>query len=196
MSEAAPFDELIRRVRAGDEQAASELVRGYEPAIRRAARVRLNDPRLRRLLDSQDICQSVWKSFFVRAALGQYQLGQPEDLLKLLTTMAYHKVTDQAHQQQAQRRDYRRVEGGGKERAALAPGAGPSQQVALGELAQEARRRLSPQEQHLVELRAQGREWREIAAEVGGTPEALRKQHARTVGRVTRQLGLDEVSRE
>jgi hypothetical protein len=105
-------------------------------------------------------------------------------------------VADQAHQQQAQRRDYRRSEGGGKERAALAPDAGPSQQVALGELLQEARRRLSPQEQLLVELRAQGREWSAIAAEVGGTPEALRKQHARTIERVSRQLGLDEVSRE
>jgi hypothetical protein len=36
MSEAVPFDELIRLVRAGDEQAARELVRRYEPAIRRA----------------------------------------------------------------------------------------------------------------------------------------------------------------
>ena len=32
------FELLIRRVRDGDEQAAAELVRRYEPAIRRAAR--------------------------------------------------------------------------------------------------------------------------------------------------------------
>src|SRR5262245_23610315 len=54
------FDELMRRVRAGDEQAAADLVRRYEPAIRRAVRVRLRDPQLRRLLDSIDICQSVF----------------------------------------------------------------------------------------------------------------------------------------
>jgi hypothetical protein len=34
------FRELIDRVRSGDEQAAIDLVRCYEPAIRRAARVR------------------------------------------------------------------------------------------------------------------------------------------------------------
>ena len=52
MSEAPDFEELIRRVRAWDQEAAAELVRRYEPAIRRAARIRLVDSRLRRLFDS------------------------------------------------------------------------------------------------------------------------------------------------
>ena len=81
------FEGLIARVRAGDEQAAAELVRRYEPAIRRAARVRLVDTRLNRLLDSMDICQSVMASFFVRTALGQFELETPDQLLKLLATM-------------------------------------------------------------------------------------------------------------
>ena len=68
-------------------QAAAELVRHYEPAIRRAVRVRLVDTRLNRLLDSMDICQSVMASFFVRAALGQYELNTPDQLLRLLATM-------------------------------------------------------------------------------------------------------------
>src|SRR5262249_19780647 len=49
-SSSESFGELIARVRAGDEQAAADLVRRYEPAIRRAARVRLVDTRLNRLL--------------------------------------------------------------------------------------------------------------------------------------------------
>ena len=72
-----PFRELIARVRAGDEQAAAELVRRYEPAIRRAARVRLVDTRLNRLLDSMDICQSVLASFFVRAGSGSSSWTRP-----------------------------------------------------------------------------------------------------------------------
>jgi hypothetical protein len=47
MAEKQTFRELIRRVRAGEEQAAAELVWRYEPAIRRAVRVRLRGPRLR-----------------------------------------------------------------------------------------------------------------------------------------------------
>jgi DNA-directed RNA polymerase specialized sigma24 family protein len=63
MTEPEPdtFQNLIERVRARDEGAATELVRRYEPMVRRAARVRLAD----RLLDSMDICQPVMASFFV-----------------------------------------------------------------------------------------------------------------------------------
>src|SRR4051794_7874124 len=96
MPEPTPYDELIRRVRARDEDAAAELIRRYEPAIRRAVRVRLADARLGSLLDSMDICQSVLKSFFVRAATGQYELETPEQLLKLLATMARNKLTNRA----------------------------------------------------------------------------------------------------
>lgn len=87
-SDSESFRALIARVRAGDEQAAAELVQHYEPAIRRAARVRLVDTRLNRLLDSIDICQSVMASFFVRTALGQFELNTPDQLLRLLATMA------------------------------------------------------------------------------------------------------------
>jgi RNA polymerase sigma-70 factor (ECF subfamily) len=88
MSTNLAFDELLRRVRAGDEAAAAELVRSYEPAIRNAVRHRLADARLQPLLDSMDISQSVLHSFFVRAADGQYDLHQPADLVKLLVHMA------------------------------------------------------------------------------------------------------------
>src|SRR5579883_2868016 len=110
MSSDDAFTDLIRRVREGDEVAAAELVRGYEPAIRRVVRVHLRDPRLRRVLDSTDICQSVLATFFVRANLGEYELKTPDDLLKLLATIARHKVTNEAKKQQALRRDYRREE--------------------------------------------------------------------------------------
>ena len=75
------FVELIRRVRAGDEQASAELVRLYEPAIRVAVRARLTDPRLRRLLDSTDVCQSVLGNFFGRAASGQFEIKDPKQLV-------------------------------------------------------------------------------------------------------------------
>ena len=51
-----PFRELIRRVRAGEQDAAAELVRQYEPTTRRMVRVRLTDTRLRAMLDSMDVC--------------------------------------------------------------------------------------------------------------------------------------------
>jgi hypothetical protein len=42
-----PPTELVQRIRTGDAAAAAELVRRYEPEIRRAIHFRLRDPRLR-----------------------------------------------------------------------------------------------------------------------------------------------------
>src|SRR5258708_11298862 len=103
---------LIARVRAGDAEAAAELIRTYEPVIRSRIRVwlRMQDARLRRVFDSMDVCQSVLASFFVRAASGQYDLALPEQLLGLLVQMARHKLINQISKQQAQRRDVRRIQ--------------------------------------------------------------------------------------
>jgi RNA polymerase sigma-70 factor (ECF subfamily) len=53
---------------------------------------------------------------------------------------------------------------------------------------------LPPPERYLAEQRAQGREWAGLAAEVGGTPEALRKRLGRALDRVLRELGPEEVT--
>jgi RNA polymerase sigma factor (sigma-70 family) len=192
MPQETPFQDLIQRVRAGDEEAALKLVRDYEPAIRRAARLRLVDSRLRRVFDSMDICQSVFASFFVRAAMGQYELDQPDQLLKLLVSMSRKKLVDRAREQGAARRDYRRVEtGSGAHANFVARDSSPSQQVAARELLQEFRRRLSEEERQLAEQRASGRDWAQIAAQQGGSPEALRKKLARAIDRVSQELGLE-----
>jgi RNA polymerase sigma-70 factor (ECF subfamily) len=192
MLEPQTFQDLLRRVRAGEAQAAEELVKAVEPAIRRIVRVRLVDVRLRRVLDSMDICQSVLCSFFTRAALGQYQLETPEQLLKLLAAMTRHKLADQVDHEQAGRRDNRRVVDSGTAPDRLAaPPSDPSHPVEAQELLAEVRRRLPEEELQLLELRNQGHEWTAIAESLGGgTPEALRKRLSRAIDRVVQQLNL------
>jgi RNA polymerase sigma-70 factor (ECF subfamily) len=185
------FEEFMRRIRAGDEQAAEDLVRRYEPAIRRAVRVRLRDPRLRRLVESVDICQSVFASFFVRTSLGQYELESPDRLIRLLVTIARNKVAYHANLEHAACRDQRRIDRGATLEEFPAPGGTPSGQLAARELLEEARRRLTPDERRLLEWRQQGREWAEIARELGGRPDALRIRLARAVARIARELGLE-----
>jgi RNA polymerase sigma-70 factor (ECF subfamily) len=185
--------DLLGRLRAGDGDAAAELVRRYEPEVRRAIRVRLTDPRLRRVLDTLDVCQSVLGNFFVRVAAGQFDLDSPKQLLALLVTMARNKVLDHARRQQADRRDQRRVEAGGAGLDAVADdAAGPSRIVAGRELLERVRGLLSDDERALADQRAQGRDWAAIAAERGVGAEALRKRLARALDRVARQLGLAE----
>jgi RNA polymerase sigma factor (sigma-70 family) len=192
MSEDLAFLDLIRRVRDGDEEASAELVRRFEPAIRVAVRVRLTDPGLRRVFDSMDICQSVLGSFFARTAQGQFELNKPGQLLKLFVTMARNRLTNHALQQRAACRDYRRNEAAGHSNSDLAdPGPSPSEIVAGTELLQAFRDRLSAAEQQLAEQRSGGRSWKEIAAELGGTPNALRMQLERAIDRVALEMKLE-----
>jgi RNA polymerase sigma-70 factor (ECF subfamily) len=192
MSEQNTFAEFVRRIRAGDELAAAELVRQYEPLIRREVRLQLEDRRLCRLFDSMDVCQSVLASFFVRTAAGQYDLERPEQLLKLLVTMARNKLASAARGQHRQRRDNRRTAGSPEGLEQVADeGPSPSDQVAGKELLDRLRQALSDEERQLADLRGQGLAWGDIADRIGGTAQARRMQLARAVERVARELGLE-----
>jgi RNA polymerase sigma-70 factor (ECF subfamily) len=188
------YSEFIRRIRQGDEQAAEELVRRYEAEIRLEVRgwLRLRNPALRRVFDSMDICQSVLASFFARAAVGDFDLDEPPQLIRLLVGMARKKVAEQARHHQRQRRDVRRVgdvdpELTGTMAATLET---PSRLASGRELLQKFRERLSDEERQIADLRAKGYDWAAVATELGGTAEARRKQLARAVARVEDDLGL------
>jgi DNA-directed RNA polymerase specialized sigma24 family protein len=189
MDSNAAFRDLVRRVRAGDQQAAAALVRQFEPETRRYIRLRLTDPGLHRLLDSVDIFQSVLAIFFVRLRAGQFQLDQPEQLAKLLVRMVRNKIVDYARKP-ASRRD----RDGGPELwdRLVVRGQSPSDIVTAAELLGEVRRRLTEEERSLAEQRAEGRSWQEIAAACQGRPDALRKKLERALDRVCGELGGHE----
>jgi RNA polymerase sigma-70 factor (ECF subfamily) len=193
MAEKNVFQDLVSRVRAGDARAAEQLFRQFEPYVRRAVRIRLVDRRLRRVIDSSDICQSVFGSFFIRAALGQYDLTDPQQAIRLLVDMGRKKLIAQERKERALRRDFRRAESGEAAKAAPSREDTPSRQVALRELVDEVRKRLSVEERELAEERALGRGWDEIAADRGGNVDALRKKLTRAVDRAVQELGLDEI---
>jgi RNA polymerase sigma-70 factor (ECF subfamily) len=192
MNEDLDFVDFIRRVRAGDHAAAAELVDRYVPAVQRVIRLKLRDSRMRRVLDSMDVCQGVLASFFIRAASGQYDLDRPAQLLRLLVVMARNKLVSETRTYYVARREP-------PSRAVEAVFAGlatreisPSSCVEWRDLLHEVRRRLSDDERRLADRRAERQEWSEIAAEVGGRPDALRKRLVRALDRVANELGLEE----
>jgi DNA-directed RNA polymerase specialized sigma24 family protein len=154
-------------------------------------RVRLHGGRMTALFDSMDVCQSVLGSFFLRAAAGQYALDTPTNLLKLLTAMARNKLAFQIRRQRAQKRDVGRDVPAERAAEVAAADPTPSRRAADRDLLAELGRRLTPDERRLVELRNQGHDWNDIAGQLAGNPEALRKKHARALDRVARELGLE-----
>jgi RNA polymerase sigma-70 factor (ECF subfamily) len=189
MDDGHDFAALLAQVRAGQQEAAAEFVRRYEPQIRRVIRVRLTDPALRRQMDSVDICQSVMGQFFVRASLGEFDLQEPPQLVALLAKMARNRVLKHFEKQHAARRDIRRLDGGDFQEMALANSdRSPLSLVAAEELLQEARRRMSAEERQIVEQRALGRSWEEIASELSSRPDAVRMRYRRTLDRLAAEL--------
>jgi RNA polymerase sigma-70 factor (ECF subfamily) len=187
------FRDLMQRVRAGDQTAALELHASFAEQLHRIIRVRLTQSSLRRRFDSLDVCQSVMADFFVRTALGQYDLQSPTELMKLLATMARNRLYNHSQREKAARRDTRRTEGGPIEELAI-PGsdATPSLIVATKEILACAHERLTEEEQMLIRRRRNGETWNEIAAATGRSAEAVRKQYERALDRVSAELGISE----
>jgi RNA polymerase sigma-70 factor (ECF subfamily) len=180
------FAEFLTRLRAGDEQAAEELAQKYLPVIRREVRQRLHHSELCRWLDSMDICQSVLASFLLRAAAGQYDVHHPRALMRLLVRMARNKLATHA-------RKFRLslVAGSPESLELVASSPSPSQVIAGRDLLCEVLNHLSDEERSLAELRCDGLSWPQVASSRGGTAESRRKQLARALDRVVRQLQLE-----
>ncbi len=196
MAEPGDFSTLLARVREGDNEAAKQLLNDYEPVLRRIIRMRLADQSLRRLVDPDDICQSVLGSFFVRMALGQYEIDSQDDLLRLLATMVRNKVANQQRRRFLEKRQEMRVPlDNHLAETSAAVQSSPSQSLIYEELMHKASTLLTDEERQLIALRKQGLEWNAIATRLGGSAEGLRKRLARTVDLVVKQLGLDETCR-
>jgi RNA polymerase sigma factor (sigma-70 family) len=190
MEAEAEFAAALGRLRQGDASAAEWMVERFGPELRRVIRMRLTDPFLRRLVDSSDIQQSVFANFFVRAALGQYELEEPRNLISLLVTMARNKVINLA-------RDNKKEKSARNSLEAPAPLEEIGDRtfdsgVDAAELVAKAKKLLSADEAKLVEDRLGGKGWAEIASARNEQPDACRKQYRRALDRMAEQLGLTE----
>lgn len=196
MSVEESFVNLIRRACDRDEAAAAELVSRFEPELRRVIRFQLTDPGLRRLLDSLDVCQSVLAAFFAQLYDGELKLTQPRQLAGLLALMARHKVIDRARQYRSVRRGGGKVHGAPDGLGELTPDEtpGPDELVADRDLLEAVRCRLTPSDQEVLDRWLVGQEWPEIARQLGGSPEALRKRLSRAIDEAAAHLGLLEGS--
>jgi RNA polymerase sigma factor (sigma-70 family) len=179
------FPDFIRRIRAGDDAAAVELVRQFEPLIRREVRSRIGDNRLNRAFDSGDVSQSVFANFFTRATSGDYQLDGPEQLARLLITMARNRLMSRARNERRLVRDVRRVT---NEPNALeqttAKQPSPSQIALQKEQLDLLKASLSDAEHQIFELRSAGFSWDEVATRLGGSGQARRMQFSRGLDRL------------
>jgi RNA polymerase sigma-70 factor (ECF subfamily) len=162
--------EFIARIRAGDEEAATELLRRYEAKVRLVVRRQL--PRLlRSKFDSLDFLQSVWGSFFHRVRTGPTDIQDEPNLVAFLAWAARNRVFDEYRRASSQKHDVRREEplweGGNHARDLVAPLETPSQ-VAQARETYERLQDLIPDDRRAVlALKVEGYSCREIGERLG-----------------------------
>ncbi len=193
MDSSGAFQDFISRVRARDPEASAELVRRFEPEIRRFIRLTLRDSAELGYLDSIDISQSVFGGLFFRLVAGQFDISDPPQLLNLLRRMAKNKLADNRRHNARGRVEFADPSIWD---SVPSPDEDAADSLCYEELHAEARRRLSEEERELADRRAAGKDWPQIADEVGSTPEAARKRLERAIRRVCAQLDLDAVRYE
>lgn len=192
MSESPDFLDFLKRIRAGDADAARELVRLYEPLVRREVRMRMHDRRLNRAFDSIDVTQSVFAQFFDQVG-HDFQLDSPEQLIRLLFAMARNRTISRVRSEHRMVRDVRRLNSdAGVIDEVPAKQPSPSECVSQHEELELLQKALTDEERQIVELRNQGFGWEEVAARLGGTGQARRMQLSRVLDRLKEQLGLDK----
>lgn len=162
---------LMRRWQAGDQQAASELFGRYAERLIALARSRLS-AQLARRVDPEDVVQSAYRSFFAGAREGQYDIRRGGDLWSLLVAMTLYKLKDQVKHHTAGKRSIHAEESFGSEDSLLgiqphlvAQAPSPVAAIALVDEIEQLMRRLEPLQRRMLELRLQGHNLHEIAAQ-------------------------------
>jgi RNA polymerase sigma-70 factor (ECF subfamily) len=168
------FDDVMARLRAGDQDAAREVFQRFAGRLIALAHERL-DRLVRPKVDPEDVVQSAFKSFFLRYAAGQFDLGDWDGLWGLLVCITLRKCGREVKRFHGPHHDVRReapAAAGGEANTvwdALAREPTPAEAAMLAETVEQFVRDLGARDRRVFELRLQGCTVPEISAEVGRT---------------------------
>jgi RNA polymerase sigma-70 factor (ECF subfamily) len=179
---------LLRRLRGGSEDAATQLYVRYAQRLRALARANTST-QLARRVDAEDIVQSVFRIFFAGASQGLYDVPAGEDLWKLLLVIALNKIRSESVFHQAAKRDVRAT----AELDRLEPAAEPTDGVDFATsflrlVVQDTLEQLSPSERQMLELRMEGHEVAEIAQRIGRSKRTVERGLQQARARLKRLL--------
>jgi DNA-directed RNA polymerase specialized sigma24 family protein len=186
------FEERLRQLQLGENQAVETFVAEYEPYIRRAIRFRIKNAALMAAADSVDVCQSVLGGFLLKLSAGDYVLQSEDQLRALLLAIAKKKFSMLQRRESASKRARRRT--WSLEDVPEIPNTASQPAEAnleLAELSTSVRMCLTDDEWQLLELRKQGLSWSEIEGQLHVDAVVLKKRLSRSLRRVAIQLGLD-----
>ncbi len=176
----ASFNDLQAGLKAGDQEAARELFTRFATRLVGLARSRL-DTRQRQKVDPEDVVQSVYKSFFLRAADGQFDFKNWDSLWTILAVITLRKCGHRIEHFRAACRDVRREQASAANSddslasfEAIAREPNPMEAAELTETLERVMQQLNDRERMMLTLRLQGFSTAEIAPQVQRTDRTVR----------------------
>jgi RNA polymerase sigma-70 factor, ECF subfamily len=164
---------LLHQFRGGEGDAATALYLRYAGRLRAMASARATAD-LGRRVDPEDIVQSVFRTFFRRAAAGEYEVPAGVDLWKLFLVIGLNKVRAVAAHHKAAKRDVRQTVG--TDALEAGPPADAEDDLRVLQMTiDELLAPLPPVHREIVTLRVAGHEVGEIAAKTGRAKRSVER---------------------
>jgi RNA polymerase sigma factor (sigma-70 family) len=181
-------DAWLSGLLAGDEQIVAEFWQEYGGRLQRLAERHLS-PQLQRRVASDDVIQSVCRTFFRRAREGQFSLPDAEQLWRLLCVITLTKCRLLARYHGRERRATGREQQPHDSQVSCEPAAHDPAPEEAAELADELARlmaSLDAEEQQVVELKLQELTNDEVAKRLGCSERTVRRVLKRAQTRLER----------
>lgn len=165
---------LIRQIRDGDGGAANDLFERYIAKLDSLAGKQLANE-LSGRLDSEDITQSVFRTFFRRIGTGQYDVPEGETIWKLLAVITLNKIRTVGTHHRAAKRDIRKSSGADLSTLGNVVSTDEDALRILHLTIQDVVGALAEKQQQIIQLRLEGHEVAGIAKETGRSKRTVER---------------------
>jgi RNA polymerase sigma factor (sigma-70 family) len=182
-------------LRRGDADAVDAFCRRYGPLIERLAERRLSAP-LKRRIGSDDVAQSVCRTFVRRVGQGEFELPDGGGLWGLLCAIALTKIREQTRFHLRKKRSLREERGldsvdhagDRKLPEAASDGPTPDETAEVADVFDRLVAAFDDEERRIIELKLQDFTLEEIAAQMGCSERTVRRFMKRVQERLTYML--------
>ena len=196
------WQHLIEGLRAGENMAVREFCDRYGGIMRAVADKHLS-PKVKRRVEADDVVQSVFRTFFRRAKVGQFQLPDSDSLWRLLCAITLTKVREQARFQGRAKRGLGREvsigsqdssdgSGFGLSQLGYGPGPTPADAAAFADQFRLLIESLGEEEKQLVALKLDDMTNDQIAEKLGCSERTVRRLLKQVQARLKRVFEVEE----
>eukprot|EP00913_Durusdinium_trenchii_P013358 g12539.t1 len=177
----AGIEDVMQRLREKDEPTATELFGSFAHRLTALARSRLGAD-VQRKVAPEDVVQSVFRSFFIRNADGDFDLPDWDSLWSLLTVITVRKCAVQGRYFRRDCRDVRREVNDTTTEPTADPvwdfvsrDPTPLECVTIAETVDHLMKDLGERDAEILQLRLQGRTYSEISERIGCAVRTVRR---------------------